>query len=283
MNKGKRRQARKADSSGAEDPALPSSRPSSPSSDQPLVYGINAVTRRLEKMIADRAASEAHADGDLDIVLVCRSDLDPPKLVAHIPLLACSVNAVCFPASRPGGRALRVAPLPEGAEALLADALGVRRCGAVGLSSEKLPLHDLMTRIQEANVAPLRANWLDAAAQCALSTRTKLARPAGAMAPATATTSNSSGEDESEGEELRFEARPNVISVATTAPVNLNAVKLAKKHTRQEKKEWRKAKRKQSHQVVVAATKRNRRQRRAARGRGAAAGGGTAEVAASSQ
>lgn len=261
MTKGQRRRARRSkeqEQEQAQVQKMELDTEAGPSRPPPLVYGINSVTRRLEKMIADKAAAAASND-DLDVVLVCRADLDPPKLAAHFPLLACSVNAVCYP-SEGGKRSLRVIPLPEGAELLLADALGVRRCGALALSTERLPVESLTARIDEANVQPLRASWLDAAAHCALATHRQLrasivSAPAPAPAPAPARPPPPP----------TFTARPNVVTTSTTAPTNLNAVKLAKKHTRTEKKEWRKAKRKEGHAVLVAATKRSRRQRRAQR------------------
>lgn len=221
-----------------------------------LYAGINSVTHHLESMISNESSrrkghpqSEDEVTSPLDVVFVCRSDLDPPKLVAHLPLLACAVNAVCYSTA---GKAeerpeLRVVPLPEGAEALISQALGLRRCGILALATSLLPpeaTRSLHKSIDEADVPPLRADWLDAAADSALGAREHLLSRTHEQAS------------------KRFTARPRVAQIPTSAPVNLNAVKLAKKHTRADKKAWRKAKLQDAFNAKVVATKRNRRQRR---------------------
>lgn len=223
---------------------------------RPLYAGINSVTHHLESMISNESArrkGEAQPEDEvpspLDVVFVCRSDLDPPKLVAHLPLLACAVNAVCYPtAEKAEARPeLRVVPLPEGAEALISQALGLRRCGILAMATSLLPFEATKTlhkSIDEANVSPVRAEWLDAAADSALGARENLL---------------SRTHDQAS---KRFTARPRVEQIPTSAPVNLNAVKLAKKHTRADKKAWRKAKLQDAFNAKVVATKRNRRQRR---------------------
>jgi len=74
-----------------------------------VVTGINAITRSLERKDPD--------DSDA-LVFVCRNDIDPPQLCAHIPQL-------CALASR------KLIQLPQGAEKSIADALGLKRVGAI--------------------------------------------------------------------------------------------------------------------------------------------------------
>lgn len=209
--------------------------PSIPSGSS-LTIGINSVTTRLELMIQHEtvrrrgqktgASSQdiaATQEQGLDLVFVCRSDVDPPKMIAHFPMLTCAVNAIVNPQDEGSDtrRPLLLIPLPAGAEQLLAKALNVRRCAILGLSTASLPQMDslsaLFNRIKEVNLEPLRAPWLESAASAALSTREYLLPPSAALVHKTL-----------------------VNNVATSAPQNINAVKLAKKHTREEKKAWRK-------------------------------------------
>lgn len=237
----------------------------------PLIVGINSVSRHLESMI-DHESTKRHretskSDGSsedarptpLNIVFVCRQDLDPPTLCAHFPMLTCAVNAVCHGQSQSQSSALSgvlLVPLPSGAERLISDALQLRRCSVLALSTDALAevglretLLALLARIQEVpSLKPLRAAWLDSAADVALRTRQYLLDRANAVdadhTPA---------------------VTPKVKQVATTAPANLNAVKLHKKHTRQEKKEWRKTVRKQGHALSVAKDKRVKNKERKVR------------------
>lgn len=221
-------------------------------SQQPVFVGLNTVTKRLEQLISFESStrrsastqgeSRQPAPAPIDTVFVCREDLNPPKLVAHFPLLVCAVNAVCHP---PAERktSLQLISLPSGAEQLLAETLQVRRCGVIALATSLLPPHlseTLKKRLLECQLTPLRAEWLDAAAQAALLLRQQLI------------TGSSSNQHSS-----RFQPRPQVHQVATTAPTNLNACKLQKKHSRAEKKDWRKAKRAQAHEEAIRLQRRN--------------------------
>lgn len=228
-----------------------------------LVCGINSVTRHMELEIARESSSRTAKGGETDsasssaplplsLVFVCRSDLDPPKLASHFPMLTCALNAVCHPTSKEGDAALLV-PLPTGAEIMLAKALGLRRCAALGIATGSLPQEAsraLFARIADAGLRPLRADWLDTAADSALRAREALLTRSGLrpMRPMSSTTV--------------------VKHVASTAPANLNEVKLQKKHTRNEKKAWRKAVKKEGHGEERKRVIGERRQRREARRRG---------------
>ncbi|CAO1615753.1 unnamed protein product [Parajaminaea phylloscopi] len=231
-----------------------------------LVVGLNTVTRHLEDEISYQSSNSKTAPGEvvnpqqshpLDLIFICRADLDPPRLVAHFPLLTCAVNAVCHPAAgldQEATTALRIVPLPEGAEHLLAGALELRRCGVIGLSTLALPKEvtaTLVKRIDEAGLQPPRAAWLEAAAVSALRLRERLG-PSKSSLPRQHT----------------FQAAPQVLQVATTAPANPNAVKLEKKHTRAEKKGWRKAKRQDAYLRAVVAEKREKKRARVERRQG---------------
>lgn len=96
----------------------------------------------------------------IDLVLVCKPDINPPSLVAHLPTMVAAANGVqtaldsvlrsaeaqqrgeeemqveerASGTKRPEMRPVRLVPLDVGAERRLADALGLRRVAAVGLS-----------------------------------------------------------------------------------------------------------------------------------------------------
>ncbi|KAL9932368.1 hypothetical protein V8E36_008847 [Tilletia maclaganii] len=133
-------------------------------------------------------------------LFVCRADVDPPRLIAHLPMLACTANSVCDPlpvdpASNPSTAAstnaapaqegLYLLPLSREAEAKIAYQLKVRRCAALGISEDapaavcerfQTLFTTLRSRSTETAAAsgsasgpipsalyPLRAPWLDAA------------------------------------------------------------------------------------------------------------------------
>lgn len=260
-------------------------------SSSPIALGINSVSRHLESMIDHQSRRRNPKDAEeqgstsavpststtseqqpqppspLNIVFVCRQDLDPPTLCAHFPMLTCAVNAVCHP--RPEAGVLLV-PLPAGSERLLSEAIDLRRCSVVGLSTDVLssmgvrqPLMALLARIQEAGnssgLKPLRASWLDSAADVILRTREYLMNRL--------RRADSDSESESDTKSIppappAAAAVAKVKQVQSTAPANINAVKLAKKHTRQEKKDWRKAMRKDGHAKSVAKAKKGKKAQR---------------------
>ena len=102
-----------------------------------LTVGINAVTRQLEFQSKPReilfSTSNASSDKDeltpsrLHIVLVCKADISPIFLVAHLPQLiaACNSNDPSHP--------VKLVPLPKNSEASIAEALGIRRAAVVAL------------------------------------------------------------------------------------------------------------------------------------------------------
>jgi ribonuclease P/MRP protein subunit POP3 len=101
-----------------------------------LVYGINEVTRHLENqiqavrrpvvaMLPEQPAKDSFPT--LGTIFVCRSDVNPPLPLDHLPHLVAAYNS-----SRPPSFVTLV-PLPKGAELSLAQALGVRRVAVFGI------------------------------------------------------------------------------------------------------------------------------------------------------
>ncbi|KAK4055291.1 RNase P and RNase MRP subunit [Microbotryomycetes sp. JL201] len=129
-----------------------------------------------------------HKDGDflwkyqIDLVFVCKPDINPPTLVAHLPTTAAAVNGVrealdarerqsCQDGEMEAQsddikaeqqlprRLLYFVPLDIGAERKLSDALGLRRVAVIGLSSQMPGLEPLLEVIQK-HLEPIRAPWL---------------------------------------------------------------------------------------------------------------------------
>ena len=158
-----------------------------PEASTPLVAGINSVTRLLEGAVQGALAgggthtSIPDAAATPRLLFVCTGDTDE-ALVAHLPMLTCSYNAVRFPTSAPspedesvapcaprsGPGPLLLLPLPQGAEFLLSTALGVRRLSVL-LLTDSTP-SELLSRLEARAATALgtsvlrhgtRAVWLD--------------------------------------------------------------------------------------------------------------------------
>ncbi|GAA6060221.1 hypothetical protein JCM10212_002300 [Sporobolomyces blumeae] len=132
----------------------------------------------------------------IDLVFVCKPEINPPTLVAHLPAMAAAANGVQTAldtvlatsaqsaeagATRDGDGAMNVddpapghedetetrpemgkvfvVPLDVGAEKQVADALGLRRVAAVGLSSSAPGAGPLVSFIHQ-HLQPLSAPWL---------------------------------------------------------------------------------------------------------------------------
>ncbi|GAA5986699.1 hypothetical protein JCM5350_001457 [Sporobolomyces pararoseus] len=130
----------------------------------------------------------------IDLVFVCKPDINPPSLVAHLPGMVAAANGVQVAIEsilesdaakrqarrkekaeegmeidskeekqeiekRPEFRKLRLVPLDQGAERVLADALGLRRVAAIGMSSSAPGAQDLLDLVQK-HLQPPLAPWL---------------------------------------------------------------------------------------------------------------------------
>lgn len=115
-----------------------------------LTIGINQVTKRLEAQArAYRETNVLEVDTDtslspspIRIVFVCRADVDPPLLIAHLPTLIASCNSaprtthdptICPP--------IKLVCLPIGAETTLAESTGLRRVSIIALDVSRTPSH----------------------------------------------------------------------------------------------------------------------------------------------
>jgi len=117
-----------------------------------LVLGINEVGKELSAKpplpapIGSGETSTAAEDGapairrarpppasPLRYVFVCLSDINPATLVGHLPAAVAGWNGRNKAAGEADATGVRLVTLAKGAEALLAQALGVRRAAVVGV------------------------------------------------------------------------------------------------------------------------------------------------------
>lgn len=126
--------------------SLPSTVSDAPSTSSPpailrsITIGINEVTKRLEShcqiprsklptSLDESMEPASGASSRIGVVIVCKPDIDPPLLVAHIPHLVAACNNV----SRTSGKMAKLVTLPKGSELALSQALGLRRAAVLEL------------------------------------------------------------------------------------------------------------------------------------------------------
>jgi ribonuclease P/MRP protein subunit POP3 len=131
-------------------------------SERHLTVGINEVTKSLErqakytrhKLTVSDKGNITHADDIqplIKFVFVCRADIDPPLLVAHLPHLVAACNSCVRDQASPGesSDAVKVVPLPKGAELSLAEAIGFRRVAVLALDVSCKHDFDSAYRVQK--------------------------------------------------------------------------------------------------------------------------------------
>ncbi|KAG7452308.1 uncharacterized protein BT62DRAFT_296796 [Guyanagaster necrorhizus] len=128
-----------------------------------LVIGINAVTKRLECQIQEARRTIVISSSDsteqssvpprlLKYIFACRTDVDPPILIDHIPHLVASFNS-CKPSE-----CIKLIPLPKGAEVTLAECFNIRRLAVFAFDNETVGLSALSTILEAVPV--IAAPWL---------------------------------------------------------------------------------------------------------------------------
>jgi len=140
--------------------------PEPPSILHHLTIGINQVTKRLEShirsahkavVVPGRTASECRSA--IKIILVCQGDVDPPLLIAHLPHLVATCNTSSAQSSTQAPQNfIKLVPLPKGAEASLAEALGLRRVAVMAIDVDS-PELSAFSRFLDV-VPTLSAPWL---------------------------------------------------------------------------------------------------------------------------
>lgn len=108
-----------------------------------IVYGINAITKRLELQshnlrrpttIIPIPSVETQSSSPFKYLFVCRQDVDPTILVDHLPYLVASCNSI------QGSNHVKLVPLPKGSEFVLAQTLGIRRVTVLGIDVSPIKL-----------------------------------------------------------------------------------------------------------------------------------------------
>lgn len=121
-----------------------------------VTIGINEVTKRLEAqargprciLSTSDSPDQAHVANPeprhcslIRVVLVCRADIDPPLLIAHLPQLV----AACNSNVKDPTQFVKLVSLPKNAEFSLAETMGLRRVAVFALHvSREQHLHRLV-------------------------------------------------------------------------------------------------------------------------------------------
>ncbi|KAG8770617.1 hypothetical protein FRC12_004158 [Ceratobasidium sp. 428] len=122
-------------------------------------FGINEVTKRLESLTKPTLAHEVRPTPRPRprAVLVCRSDIDPPLLIAHLPILVATCNS-SLPTDSADKEFVKLVVLPMGAEHSLAEVTGLRRVAVMALDAETPGLERLEPLLSALPI--LRETWL---------------------------------------------------------------------------------------------------------------------------
>ncbi|KAJ7619190.1 hypothetical protein DFH06DRAFT_1235586 [Mycena polygramma] len=141
-----------------------------------LIVGINEVTKRLDAQIRalrktvslnpNPASELPPPPAPIKVIVVCRADVDPQVLITHLPHEVAAFNS-CNP-SEP----IKIIPLPKGAEATLAKAMGLRRVAVIALERDT-PGLAAFSSILDA-VPTLTAQWLTSPAASAAPSKPQL-------------------------------------------------------------------------------------------------------------
>ncbi|KAG6890008.1 hypothetical protein C0995_012968 [Termitomyces sp. Mi166 len=127
-----------------------------------LIVGINEVTKRLEQQVRiervtqvttlHSSANKSPSPCSLSVILVCRSDINPPILVDHLPHLVAAFNSL-----RPD-QPVRLVPLQTGAETRLSQAVGLRRAAVLAFDSNCPNLKSILDLLGD--LPTVSATWL---------------------------------------------------------------------------------------------------------------------------
>jgi ribonuclease P/MRP protein subunit POP3 len=95
-----------------------------------VLFGINEVTKRLEKQldVAKKSSVSSSRPAPICAVFACIEDLETPILLSHLPQLIAACNSTGAHKDR---SPLKLVPLPKGAESTLANASGLRRTSVI--------------------------------------------------------------------------------------------------------------------------------------------------------
>lgn len=183
---------------------------SSAQTSKPILCGLNSLTRQLQDSIHDATRQKHREDAPKkhspSYIFCCIDDIDPPSLVAHLPLLVAAYNAV-------HDTSICLVRLPVGAEGTIANKVGLRRCAILSVDADELShscssstqavdaLRILMENIAKGGIEPMRLGWIKEALH---------------------------------GKAPYLE--PRIKHLRSSAPVDVNAIKAAKREARKQRK-----------------------------------------------
>ncbi|PWN40749.1 hypothetical protein IE81DRAFT_348970 [Ceraceosorus guamensis] len=287
--------------------------------DRPIIAGLNSVTRYFEHRIAGarvRLASTSHlglrSNDSIDekkgcesakvetqnsdaptLLFVNKADVDPPSLIAHLPMLCCAHNAIYGALSSLGRGAVAneraraeqdapvlLVPLGPRAELHLSAALRLRRVTALLIRPRFLPtssdgkvLAEPLLRLLRSSTSlkEPRSDWLDSAALSAV--REARGGAASSAKPNLRDATRVLSKEQPSSKQAR--ANPETSSsmhpfyptrikhLRSSAPADLNAHKVAKKMSRAKRKvEVKEAARQEKQRVKEERRKERNRKRR---------------------
>ncbi|KAE8222641.1 hypothetical protein CF319_g4190 [Tilletia indica] len=218
----------------------------------------DATMSGTEPESADVAAAAADPTSPTSLpkmrfLFVCRADVDPPRLVAHLPMLTCTLNAISSSSSSSSTQGLCILlPFSRDAELKIATQLKIRRCAVLGISEdapssalERLDgvLGTLRSRDAGGSSAggqgtsalsPLRAPWLDAAVTVA---RSSIPTTSGG----TTSDGSAAGPSETPNRSLPVTfgipyVSTSINNLTTSVPSDMNAARTRKKESRKGRK-----------------------------------------------
>ncbi|KDQ20194.1 hypothetical protein BOTBODRAFT_184155 [Botryobasidium botryosum FD-172 SS1] len=144
-------------------PSLPySDPPEAPPADKPTTLEPTASASTPASTPAPASAPTPDttvnqtARTSLRIIFACRSDVDPPALLAHLPMLTAACNSARAPAEKDDE--VRLVALPKGAEYALAQAAGLRRVSVLAIDSTA-PNFERIAHFL-VSIPVLKARWL---------------------------------------------------------------------------------------------------------------------------
>ncbi|KAE8229497.1 hypothetical protein CF326_g5531 [Tilletia indica] len=216
----------------------------------------DATMSGTEPESADADAADPISPSSLPkmrFLFVCRADVDPPRLVAHLPMLTCTLNAISSSSSSSSTQGLCILlPFSRDAELKIATQLKIRRCAVLGIS-EDAPSSALerldgvlgTLRSRDAGessaggqgtsaLSPLRAPWLDAAVTVA---RSSIPTTSGGST----SDGSAAGPSETSNRSLPVTfgipyVSTSINNLTTSVPSDMNAARTRKKESRKGRK-----------------------------------------------
>ncbi|RUS20651.1 hypothetical protein BC937DRAFT_94699 [Endogone sp. FLAS-F59071] len=134
--------------------------PTPPSVLNSTVFGINQVTKFLERIItASRSSAMTPATpipDPLTMIFVCKGDIVPPHLVGHLPVMAYIAGG----GVKERANSVLLCSLAKGAERRIGGVAGIQRCSAIGVQALNDESYTALFTLVHAKVEPIEAPWL---------------------------------------------------------------------------------------------------------------------------